>query len=121
MPPARVPAGQSGHSPSVPQLGWSADAESDRKSLEHESLRFLQASPSVEIRNLLRSKEREERPGSIDEVALNFDARTGVTGWRKRGECRVLVFVKSDEYFNSCRFHEFASHGMNGPGPQYPI
>jgi hypothetical protein len=33
----------------------------------------------------------------------------------------VLVFVKSDEYFNSCRFHEFASHSINGPGPQYPI
>ena len=121
LPGAIVPPGQSGHSPSVLQLRWSPDAESDSKSLEHESLRFLQTPPGFEIRNLLRSKEREERPRSIDEVAMNFNARTGVTGWRIRGECRVLVFVKSDKNFNSCRFHEFASHGINGPGPHSPI
>jgi hypothetical protein len=33
----------------------------------------------------------------------------------------VLVLVKSDEYFNGCCFHDFASHSMNGHGPQYPI
>jgi hypothetical protein len=98
-------------------LEWSVDTQSDPKRFEHESLTFLQASPGVEIRNLLCSWELKERPGSIDQVVLNFDARTGVASWRKRSESRALVLVKSDKYFNGCFFHDFASHGINGDGP----